>query len=258
METTDIDDWKVQIQDYYGPLDALLNIIEKNHMAILKLELSVITEQYVNYVNDLLKNALTQREIDKFSDYLYLAQYLINLKSKYLIHQQNQLNEIEEEFDWSQEDLTKLLLEVEKYKNAMIELYEKQTERILMISKPNSKFESFIPADFNYERLPNKMNPDIFLKYLDEFEELHEIIENSEQDYEIIDISTLEIEEKIMQYLKIHHEAQLLVMLKDFYKENKYNLYYLVSIFIAALNLANEFKITLNETKNNLFLILND
>lgn len=258
METTDINDWKVQIQDYYGPLDALLNIIEKNHMAILKLELSVITEQYVNYVNDLLKNALTQREIDKFSDYLYLAQYLINLKSKYLIHQQNQLNEIEEEFDWSQEDLTKLLLEVEKYKNAMIELYEKQTERILMISKPNSKFESFIPADFNYERLPNKMNPDIFLKYLDEFEELHEIIENSEQDYEIIDISTLEIEEKIIQYLKIHHEAQLLVMLKDFYKENKYNLYYLVSIFIAALNLANEFKITLNETKNNLFLILND
>ncbi|MBQ5500792.1 MAG: segregation/condensation protein A [Mycoplasmataceae bacterium] len=258
METTDINDWKVQIQDYYGPLDALLNIIEKNHMAILKLELSVITEQYVNYVNDLLKNALTQREIDKFSDYLYLAQYLINLKSKYLIHQQNQLNEITEELDWSQEDLTKLLLEVEKYKNAMIELYEKQTERILMISKPNSKFESFIPADFNYERLPNKMNPDIFLKYLDEFEELHEIIENSEQDYEIIDISTLEIEEKIIQYLKIHHEAQLLVMLKDFYKENKYNLYYLVSIFIAALNLASEFKITLNETKNNLFLILND
>ena len=258
METTDINDWKVQIQDYYGPLDALLNIIEKNHMAILKLELSVITEQYVNYVNDLLKNALTQREIDKFSDYLYLAQYLINLKSKYLIHQQNQLNEITEEFDWSQEDLTKLLLEVEKYKNAMIELYEKQTKRILMISKPNSKFESFIPADFNYERLPNKMNPDIFLKYLDEFEELHEIIENSEQDYEIIDISTLEIEEKIMQYLKIHHEAQLLVMLKDFYKENKYNLYYLVSIFIAALNLANEFKITLKETENKLFLILND
>ncbi len=258
METTDINDWKVQIQDYYGPLDALLNIIEKNHMAILKLELSVITEQYVNYVNDLLKNALTQREIDKFSDYLYLAQYLINLKSKYLIHQQNQLNEITEELDWSQEDLTKLLLEVEKYKTAMIELYEKQTKRILMISKPNSKFESFIPADFNYERLPNKMNPDIFLKYLDEFEELHEIIENSEQDYEIIDISTLEIEEKIIQYLKIHHEAQLLVMLKDFYKENKYNLYYLVSIFIAALNLASEFKITLNETENKLFLILND
>ena len=258
METTDINDWKVQIQDYYGPLDALLNIIKKNHMAILKLELSVITEQYVNYVNDLLKNALTQREIDKFSDYLYLTQYLINLKSKYLIHQQIQLNEITEELDWSQEDLTKLLLEVEKYKEAMIELYEKQTERILMISKPNSKFESFIPADFNYEKLPNKMNPDIFLKYLDDFEELHEIIENSEQDYEIIDISTLEIEEKIMQYLKIHHEAQLLVMLKDFYKENKYNLYYLVSIFIAALNLANEFKITLKETENKLFLILND
>ncbi|MBO7044684.1 hypothetical protein J6W34_09440 [bacterium] len=150
------------------------------------------------------------------------------------------------------------MLEVEKYKNAMIELYEKQTKRILMISKPNSKFESFIPADFNYERLPNKMNPDIFLKYLDEFEELHEIIENSEQDYEIIDISTLEIEEKIIQYLKIHHEAQLLVMLKDFYKENKYNLYYLVSIFIAALNLASEFKITLNETENKLFLILNN
>ena len=258
METTDINDWKVQIQDYYGPLDALLNIIEKNHMAILKLELSVITEQYVNYVNGLLKNALTQREIDKFSDYLYLAQYLINLKSKYLIHQQNQLNEITEELDWSQEDLTKLLLEVEKYNTAMIELYEKQPKRILMISKPNSKFESFIPTDFNYERLPNKMNPDIFLKYLDEFEELHEIIDNSEQDYEIIDISTLEIEEKIIQYLKIHHEAQLLVMLKDFYKENKYNLYYLVNIFIAALNLASEFKIILNETKNKLFLILND
>lgn len=258
METSSIDDWKVQIQDYYGPLDALLNIIQKNHMAILTLELSVITEQYVQYVNNLLQNALTQREIDKLSDYLYLAQYLISLKSKYLIHQQNQLNEIIEELDWSQEDLTKLLLEVEKYKDAMVELSDKQNKRILMISKPNSKFESFIPADFNFEKLPDKMNPDIFLKYLDEFEELDEIIENSEEEYEIIDISTLEIEEKIMQYLKIHHEAQLLVMLKDFYKENKYNLYYLVSIFIAALNLASEFKITLKETENKLFLILNN
>ena len=258
METTNISEWKVKIQDYYGPLDALLDVIKKNHMLILKLELKIITEQYVEYVNDLLKNALTQREIDQFSDYLYLAQYLINLKTKYMIHHQNELNDIDDELDWSQEELAKLLLEVEKYKEAMIELSDKQNKRILMISKPNSKFESFIPADFNFEKLPNKINPDIFLKYLDEFEELDEIIENSEEDYEIIDISTLEIEEKIMQYLKIHHEAQLLVMLKDFYKENKYNLYYLVSIFIAALNLASEFKITLNETENKLFLILNN
>ena len=258
MEITNISEWKVKIQDYYGPLDVLLDIIKKNHMLILKLELKIITEQYIEYVNDLLKNALTQREIDQFSDYLYLAQYLINLKTKYMIHYQNQLNDIDDELDWSQEELAKLLLEVEKYKEAMINLSEKQSERLLMFSKSNSKFESFIPADFDFEKLPNKMNPNIFLKYFDELKQLEEIEDIEEQNYEIIDISTLEIEEKILKYLEIHHETELLIMLRDFYNQNKYNLYHLVIIFIAALTLANEFKITLKENDNKLHLKLND
>ena len=82
-------DWKIKWKDYYGPIDALLDIIEKNKVLILDIDLCAITEQYNDYVQDLLaKSKLNRLKIDRISDYLILSQYLIRIKTLYLLQKQ--------------------------------------------------------------------------------------------------------------------------------------------------------------------------
>ncbi|MBO6104088.1 segregation/condensation protein A [bacterium] len=72
-------------------MDALLDIIEKNKVLILDVDLCAITEQYNQYVQDLLaKSALSRLKIDRISDYLILAQYLIRIKTLYLLQKQKE------------------------------------------------------------------------------------------------------------------------------------------------------------------------
>ena len=87
-------DWKIKWKDYYGPIDALLDIIEKNKVLILEIDLCTITEQYNNYVQELLtKSRLNRLKIDRISDYLLLSQYLIRIKTLYLLQKQKEFLE---------------------------------------------------------------------------------------------------------------------------------------------------------------------
>ncbi len=259
METleTQKNTWKIKIDDYYGPLDALLKIIDKNKMTILKIDINKITNQYCDYVDELIAKALSQKELDELSDYLYIAHHLISLKARYLIQEQNRLNNIEDNFDWSEEALAKLLVLVQKYKEAMVNLSQKQSERLLMFTKHSEPFEKYLPADFNFEKLPDHLSSSIFLKYLEEFNELEEENLISVSEYEIFDISTLEVQERILKYLQRKKiPVYFSTMFKDFYQEEKFQRFYLVTLFIAGLTLANENKISLYDQDNEIILEL--
>jgi len=73
-------EYEVRLEVFEGPLDLLLHLIRKNEMDIFDIPISVVTDQYLAYL-DMMK-ALN---ISVAGDYLVMAATLIHIKSKMLL-----------------------------------------------------------------------------------------------------------------------------------------------------------------------------
>ncbi|MCD4760866.1 segregation/condensation protein A [bacterium] len=71
---------QIQLEQFEGPLDLLLQLIEKNKLQITEISLAKITDQYLTYVEN--TENLASVEV---ADFLLIASKLIYLKSKHLL-----------------------------------------------------------------------------------------------------------------------------------------------------------------------------
>jgi segregation and condensation protein A len=100
---------------FEGPLDLLLHLIKKNELDIADIPISLITEQYLEYLK--LMKVLN---LDIAGDYLLMASTLLHIKSKMLLPPPSA--EEEEEGEDPRAELVRRLLEYKKYKEAAAEL----------------------------------------------------------------------------------------------------------------------------------------
>jgi len=118
--------YKFHINDFEGPLDLLLHLIKVNEMDIYDINIVEITEQYINFINE-----VKEKEIDIASDYLLMASELVHIKSNNLINSDNE-EEKDEDFEiGTKEELTKRLLEYQAIKemtSSFQELNDKRSE----------------------------------------------------------------------------------------------------------------------------------
>ena len=70
----------VKLQVFEGPLDLLLHLIEKNKIDIYDIPIVLITEQYLEYVNQ-----MDHEDLDVVSDFLVMAATLLDIKSRMLL-----------------------------------------------------------------------------------------------------------------------------------------------------------------------------
>lgn len=71
---------QIQLEQFEGPLDLLLKLIEKNKLQITEISLAEVTDQYLSYIENGDNIASTE-----VADFLLIASKLIYLKSKYLL-----------------------------------------------------------------------------------------------------------------------------------------------------------------------------
>ncbi len=97
------DDFEIWLDQFEGPLDLLLHIIRKNNFDILDIPIREITEQYMAYIKHL--------EAERFelaSEYLVMAAWLAEIKSRILLPMPESDNEEDEDFDPRQELIRRL------------------------------------------------------------------------------------------------------------------------------------------------------
>lgn len=104
----------VKLDVFDGPLDLLLNLIEKNKIDIFDIPIVQITEQYMEIISN-----MESKDMDIMSEFLVMAATLLKIKSKMLLPAE--VNEEGEEID-PRAELVKRLLEYKTYKYASIEL----------------------------------------------------------------------------------------------------------------------------------------
>lgn len=107
--------YKVKLEIFCGPLDLLLHLIHKNELDVYDIEISLITKQYMEYL-DLLKDL----NINVAGEFLVMASTLTEIKSKMLLPSPQPESQNPEEIGSGKNDLIQRLLLYKKYKEAAI------------------------------------------------------------------------------------------------------------------------------------------
>jgi len=112
----------VKLQIYDGPLDLLLDLIKKNEMEIYDIPVAEITQQYLDYLQQ-----LKQLDLEIAGEFIVMAATLIYIKSKMLLPVEK-IEEDEEAGD-PRNELVQKLLEYQAFKEAAKELGLLEGER---------------------------------------------------------------------------------------------------------------------------------
>lgn len=106
-------DYMVNLEQFYGPLDLLLYLIDKNEMNIYDISISLITDQYLDFIT-----GASQIDLDQLGDFLVMASYLLNLKSRILLPENHEAEASEDEEPDPRQELIHKLLAYKRYKKA--------------------------------------------------------------------------------------------------------------------------------------------
>ncbi len=135
-----MEEYRVSLSQFEGPLDLLLHLIDKAEINIEDIFVSEITAQYLAYMDD-----LSELDMDRASSFLTVAAQLLLIKSRSLLPRPPVEDEEEED---PKEALLRQLREYKAFKNASEELHERFEEAKKAIARlpedvilPPQKFE---------------------------------------------------------------------------------------------------------------------
>lgn len=124
--TLETNKYEIKIDNFEGPLDLLCHLIEKNKLDIFEVKISDITDQYIDYINQMEK-----MNLEVTSEFLIMASTLLYLKSKTLLPK-----ETEDEEELTEEQLLQRIIDYKKYKEIskrLKENYEIFSKRIFKL-----------------------------------------------------------------------------------------------------------------------------
>ncbi len=121
---------EVFLEAFEGPLDLLLYLIKRQNLDILEIDVSQITEQYMEYVA--LMDAM---QFELAAEYLLMAAMLAEIKSRMLLPRASELEDDEED---PRAQLLRRLQEYERFKKAAEDIEElPRVERDTWIGSAN-------------------------------------------------------------------------------------------------------------------------
>lgn len=130
--------YSIKSNDFEGPLDLLIHLIDKNKKNICDINISDITDQYIQYLN-----AMEELDLEIASEFVIMASNLLYLKSKTLLPRA--VDEVsEEEEELTEEELVRRIVEYKKYKEI--------AEKIKDLYAENSKREYREPEKIKFPK----------------------------------------------------------------------------------------------------------
>ncbi len=118
----------IKIPVFEGPFDLLLHLIRENKLDIYDIPISVITSQYLEYIE-----IMKELNLEIAGDFLVMAATLIQIKSRMLLPPDEEA--AAEEQEDPRLDLVQRLLDYQRYKEAASDLRTKEEEWMRVFHK---------------------------------------------------------------------------------------------------------------------------
>jgi segregation and condensation protein A len=146
------DAYRVKLDAFEGPLDLLLHLIRKNEVNIYEIPISLITEQYLGFIE-----LMQELNLDVAGEFLVMASTLIHIKSRTLLPRPDPSQDALLDDEDPREALVRRLLEHQKYKAAAELLHERETLRSAQFIRPDARV-----ADAAGEEYEPELEVDLF------------------------------------------------------------------------------------------------
>ena len=152
--TLETNKYSIKLNNFEGPLDLLCHLIDKNKMDIYDINLSEITDQYIEFLNQ-----MEQMNLEVTSEFLVMSSTLLYLKSKHLLPKVD-----EEEEEITEEELIRRIIEYKKYKEITKKLKENFLEYSKRFYKGTEEIE--LPKQKIEDEYNSEIIPDLYRKLL--------------------------------------------------------------------------------------------
>ncbi|MCH8871470.1 segregation/condensation protein A [candidate division KSB1 bacterium] len=226
--------YRVQLQNFEGPLDLLLFLIKKNEVEIYDIPVADITQQYLEYLN-----MIELLDLDNASEFVLMAATLIRIKAQMLLPKPEL--EDDEEAEDPREELVRRLLEYQRYKEVAWEISDLEKEQRQHFARSAYSFNFEDDQDLEEEKLLGK-EISIFDLISVFAEVIKRIPPRTEHIVEQISVTIEEQAEVIMALL----EKQERVLLTEMLQKIKERIVVIVT-FIALLDLVKSKQLQLNQ-----------
>ena len=131
-----MEDYKVKLEVFEGPLDLLLYLIKRDEVDIYDISIERITKQYLSYIE-----AFQVLNIELAGGFIVMAANLLYIKSRTLLPVDQQMAEEDAEEEDPRWELIRQLIEYKKFKEASAKMAEMEATRMLMMKRGNLQRE---------------------------------------------------------------------------------------------------------------------
>ena len=222
---------QVKIDNFEGPMDLLLHLIEKKQMKISEINISQIIDDYLEYINKHKKENLKIK-----IEFLIMATDLIEIKTYSILNQEKKLERME--------DLEKRIIEYKIFKE-ISELFSEH-EREYNIPYKKSGSQNIQEVSFEYDismlTLDNLLNN--FKNLIKSEDRKPKMVLNLEEEY-----SSEEAFSEIQEIMENEAEIEFNSLLK-----NKFTKSRIVVLFLCVLELFKSGEIDIIPMENNFYI----
>ncbi len=220
--------YAIKIDNFEGPIDLLCHLIDKNKMNIYDINLSEITDQYINYLKEQEK-----LNLEIASEFLVMASTLLYLKSKNLLPKQE-----EEEEEITEEELIRRVIEYKKFKEISKTLKNNYNVYSNRYYKSQEQIE--LPKQRIKKDYKNTLIPEIYENIINRNKE--KINQNAKNIEKIAITENYTVASKVKEMFKVLIKQKRFVFNRLFSLE-KHNKQEVVTAFSGLLELSRRSKV---------------
>ncbi len=161
--------YKVKLNQFEGPFDLLVYLIENAQMSIYDIKISEITKQYLAYMDEMKK-----MDVPVAAEFLVLASALLEIKSKMLLPRvaPDEEGSIVED---PRSELVEKLLEYKQFKQLAEMLQRHEESSLRIIEKPQEDLSEYTGEADEYLSLDLKQFVSAFEQFLHKKKKVEEI-----------------------------------------------------------------------------------
>ena len=226
--------YAIKIENFEGPLDLLCHLIEKNKMDIYDINLNEITDQYIQYLNQMEK-----MNLEIASEFVVMASTLLYLKSKNLLPKQE-----EEEEELTEDELIRRIIEYKKFKEISKVLKQRYMENGNRYYKGQETIE--FPKQKLEKKYENIVIPNLYKDVMER--NRLKMNQNAKNIEKIALVENYTVASKVKEMFRILVKQKRFVFNKLF-SLNKHNKQEVVTAFSGLLEMSRRKKVETTQEK---------